>query len=152
MTLEAAIAENTVAIRDLIAALSLRSPGAIAYAEQKAIVLEPPPAPEAVEVATPPKAKRQRAEKPAEPTPVVAEPTPVAPPPAPEPPPPPPPRTVTYDEIKVPFLTQLVARKGRDAGAALLREFGVPDGGKLSDIPQEKWAAVVEAIALAVST
>lgn len=124
MTLETALAENTAAIRELIAALSLRSPGAIAYAEQKAIVLEPPAAEPVVE-----KPKAKRAEKP-----------------APEPAPAPAAPAVTYEEIRGPFLTQLVAKKGREAGAELLREFGVADGGKLSDIPQARWGEVLEAI------
>ena len=130
------LAENTAAIRELIAAINatqtaLQSPGARAYAQAKALVLEPEepvaePEPEK-------KPKRQRAEKPA---------------PATEPPPEPeaPAVEVTYEQIRQPFLTQLVAKKGRDAGAALLREFGVPDGGKLSDIPQARWPEVLTAI------
>lgn len=131
MSIESLLAENTAAIRELIAAINasqtaLQSPGARAYAQAKAIVLEPEepvaePAPEPEK-----KAKRQRAEKPApEPEPAVE---------------------VTYEQIRQPFLTQLVAKKGRDAGAALLREFGVPDGGKLSDIPQARWREVLTAI------
>lgn len=163
MSIESMLAENTAAIRELIAAINatqtaLQSPGARAYAEAKALVLEPAE-PEK-------KAKRSRVEKP---TPAVTEPTPVnllpdfdrpvpdghtptsyiRAEPTPEPAPV---VEVTYDDIKVPFLTQLVAKKGRDAGAALLREFGVQDGGKLSDIPKDRWAAVLASIALAVNS
>lgn len=147
MSLEAALIENTNALRELIAALSLRSPGAVAYAEAKAKVLEPVEAPapanygEVVRNLSQPgpvaveKPKAKRAEKPA-PEPVVEAPVAVEPA-AP---------ALSYDDIKIPFLTQLVAKKGREAGAALLREFNVPDGGKLSDIPQAQWPAVLEAI------
>lgn len=131
MSLEIALAENTAAIRELIAAMSLRSPGAIAYAEQKAKVLEP-----AEPVLEKPKAKR--AEKAA---PVVEVPPPVAEAPA-----------LTYEDIRGPFLTQLVAKKGREEGAALLAEFGVPAGGKLSDIPQARWAEVLAAIKARVAS
>lgn len=125
MSLEVAITENTAAIRELIAAMSLRSPGAIAYAEAKAKVLEP------VEpVLEKPKAKR--AEKAAPAVEVTPE--------------PPAPAALTYEDIRGPFLTQLVAKKGREEGAALLAEFGVPAGGKLSDIPEARWAEVLAAI------
>ncbi len=129
MSLEVAITENTAAIRELIAAMSLRSPGAIAYAEAKAKVLEPAePTPEPVLE----KPKAKRAEKAAP----VAEVTPE----------PPAPSALTYEDIRGPFLTQLVAKKGREEGAALLAEFGVPAGGKLSDIPEARWSDVLAAI------
>lgn len=165
MSIESMLAENTAAIRELIAAINatqtaLQSPGARAYAEAKALVLEPAEPAPAVEPEKKP--KRSRVEKS---TPAVTEPTPVnllpdfdRPVPDGHTPTsyiraePEPVVEVTYDDIKVPFLTQLVAKKGRDAGAALLREFGVQDGGKLSDIPKDRWAAVLASIALAVNS
>lgn len=61
-------------------------------------------------------------------------------------------KPLTYDDIKEPFLKELVAKKGREAGAKLLKEFGVPDGGKLSDIPADKWADVLAAIRKAMAS
>ncbi len=153
MSIESMLAENTAAIRELIAAINatqtaLQSPGARAYAEAKALVLEPAEPAPAVEPEK--KAKRSRVEKP---TPAVTDPTPPVTEPAPELELVPEPVVeVTYEDIRVPFLTQLVARKGRDAGAALLLEFGVREGGKLSDIPKDRWPAVLAAIALAVNS
>lgn len=132
MSLELAIAENTAALRALLAHLQS---GAVAA----------PPAP----VSEAPVAKARKAK----PAPVVeAPPAPVVEAaPAPEPvkveePAAPPAPALTYDDVKIVFLTQLVARHGRDAGVALLKEFGVPEGGKLTDVPPEKWPDVVAAI------
>lgn len=114
MSLEDAIAANTAAIRDLIAALANRpaEPAAVAEKPKRARVgqIAPEPTPD--------------------PAPAAVEPAPA----------------LTYDAIRVPFLTQLVAKQGREAGAALLKQFGVADGGKLSDIPEAQWPAVLEAI------
>ena len=141
MSLEATIAENTAAIRQLIAALAnqplpLQATGALAYAQAKAVEVEP-----VAEVAP---AKKPVGSPPATPSPTkpVADSTAATASPS-EP-------QLTYDDIKVPFLTKLVAQKGREAGAALLRHFGVPDGGKLSDIPSPRWAEVLKSINAAV--
>lgn len=149
MSLEAAIAENTAAIRQLIAALAnqplpLEAVGALAYAQAKAINVEPPIAEPVQEVkpAGKPRAAKPVATPPASLPTVEAIPAEAASSEVP---------ALTYDDIKVPFLTQLVAKKGRDAGAQLLREFGVADGGKLSDIPAERWSEVLEAIASRVA-
>ena len=129
MSLEESIQENTAAIRQLIAALAnqplpLVAQDALAYAQEKAIEVEPP------QEATPAKRTRQ-----AKPVAVPADPLPTEPATT----------LLPYDAIKVPFLTKLIAKKGREAGAALLAEFGVV-GGKLSDIPQERWVDVLESI------
>lgn len=132
MSLEVAIAENTAALRALLAHLQTGPIAAL-------------PAPAAEPAESPaPKARKARKAKPA---PVVE----AAPAPAPEPvkveePAKPAAPALTYDDVRIPFLTQLVARHGRDAGVALLRDFGVPEGGKLTDVPQEKWADVLAAI------
>lgn len=115
MSLEEAIAANTAAIRDLIAALGSR-PAKAAVAEKPKQVRGEKSAPEAEAAPEAPV--------------VQAEPATV----------------LTYDDIRVPFLTHLVAKKGRDAGAALLKQFGVAEGGKLSDVPEARWAEVLAAI------
>lgn len=138
MSLEIAITENTAALRDLIAALALQSPGAIAYAQQKALVLEPPedaPAPEE-------KPKRRKAAPAA--APAVEAPAPAPTPPPEEPAAP----AITFDDLKTAFLSLLISSKGRDAGVALLRDFGVGEGGKLSDIPADQWGRVMVEIHL----
>ena len=126
MSLEDAIAANTAAIRDLIAALAAK-PVAEKAAAGEGENSAPPPAAE--------KPKRAKAEKPA-PESVVEAPAAVEPP-AP---------AITYEDIRVPFLTNLVAKHGRDAGAALLEEFGVGAGGKLSEIPEARWVEVLASI------
>lgn len=131
MSLEIALNENTLAIRQLIAALCAVS------------ALQPMPAPIAAqaqleEAPAPAKAKRARAK--AAPAPPAEEPVPLDTAPATVGP------VLTYDDVKGPFLTDLVAKHGRAAGAQLLRDFGVPEGGKLSDIPADRWADVLAAI------
>jgi hypothetical protein len=53
---------------------------------------------------------------------------------------------LSYEDIKVPFLQRLVPERGRDAARDLLDEFGVPPGGKLSDIPPYRWGEVLASI------
>lgn len=52
---------------------------------------------------------------------------------------------LTYDDIRRPF-TALVAAKGVPAGMAILAQFKVPTGHKLSAIAEGDWPAVIEAI------
>lgn len=128
MSLEVAIAENTAALRALLAHL-----------QTGATITAALPVAEPVEVQAPKARKAKPAAPVVEPTPA-PEPVKVEEPAAPAAP------ALTYDDIRIPFLTKLVAAHGRDAGVALLRDFGIAEGGKLTDVPQDKWPAVLEAI------
>ncbi|MBU0593340.1 MAG: hypothetical protein KKH74_06330 [Gammaproteobacteria bacterium] len=134
MSIEQALAENTSAIRELIAALSNGIP--TTGAQVDAVVAEAP--------ASKAEAKKPAAaEKPAPSSGTTSESAASSAPSASGEPP----VKLDYDAIKKPFLA-LVNKKGRDAAAKLLANFGVDagKGGKLSDIPTEKYADVLAAI------
>lgn len=126
MSIEQALAENTSAIHQLIAALS--NGIAPTHAQVAAVVAEAPAKAEKVEAKKP-----TQTDKPASPPPVAETAAPAA--------------VLDYEAIKRPFLA-LVNKKGRDAAAALLAHFGIDagKGGKLSDIPADKYAEVLDAI------
>lgn len=129
--LEIAIQENTAALRELLAALKAGVPTTPAVAQEV----------KAQEVVKESK-KSAPVEKPAS-SPSGATPPTVVDTAAPA-------AEVDYEAIKRPFLA-LVNTKGRDAAAALLAQFGVDagKGGKLSDIPADKYADVLAAIEVA---
>ncbi|MEI6046827.1 MAG: hypothetical protein WCS37_20970 [Chloroflexota bacterium] len=123
MSLEAAIADNTKALNTLI---SLYQTGAVASkptapVAAKAESAKPVPAPVA-EVATPVIVEAA--------APIEAS------------------SALTYDDITKPFLA-LVNSKGRPAAEAVLKELGVPLGGKLSAVTPENYAKALEVIAKA---
>lgn len=125
MSLEIAIQENTSAIRELIAAIANGIP--TTNAQVAAVVAETP-----TKAKAPTKAKEPETTLPGKavwpfPTPGVQT------------------LTVDFETVKKPFLA-LVNKKGRDAGVAILTAFGVPTGGKLGDIPVEKFAEALAAI------
>ena len=122
MSLENAILENTTAIRDLIAAMSKAAPSA--HAQVAATVEAPTIEAPTIEAPT--------IEAPTIEAPTAEAPTAEAP-------------TVDFEAVKKPFL-MLVNTKGRDAAVALLTAFGVKAGGKLGDIPAEKFPEVLDAI------
>ncbi|BCB27034.1 hypothetical protein SKTS_19200 [Sulfurimicrobium lacus] len=132
MSLETVIQENTNALRDLIAAIANGIP--TTSAQVAAVATQ---AAEKVEAKA--EKKSAQAEKPASSesgaTPQTATETAA------------PAVVLDYEAIKKPFLS-LVNKKGRDAAAALLNQFGVDagKGGKLSDIPADKYADVLAAI------
>lgn len=141
MSLEESIQANTAALRALIATL----------ATQQLPLPAPVPAPAVAPAAEKPPAKKRAtpATTPAAAaTPTASSPTASAEPAQAFPFDRTEPATILmpYEAIKVPFLTKLVPQLGRDAAAELLRDFGVPEGGKLSDIPAEKWPLVLEEI------
>lgn len=136
MSLEIALQENTNAIRELIATIANGIP--TTGAQVAAVVAEAPAQakaekkPAAAEKATQSSGGTKPSETSAAPSDTGASAEA---------------KTLVYDDIKKPFLS-LVSAKGRDAGAALLLQFGVDasKGGKLTEIPVEKYAEVLEAI------
>lgn len=132
MSLEIAIQENTNALRDLIVAISKGIP---TTAAQVAEVVAQAPAekkPAAAKEAAPSSGGTNASAASAAPSDTGAS--------APA-------KALVYDDIKKPFLS-LVNAKGRDAGAALLLQFGVDAtaGGKLTAIPADQYADVLAAI------
>jgi len=121
MTLEAAIQENTQALRDLITAL-----GATAYQQQKAVHDEPdfatPPGTEDNTLPDPPKAE-------AKPEPVTenTDPTPDAP------------ADLTIDDVRAAALT--LVKTNRDGLAEILKALGAA---KATELPEAKWAEFIE--------
>ena len=131
MSLEQALAENTAAVRELIAALK-NSPLPVSFAEpvkvaaapveekpkaeakkpvEKAVVTEPAATPTTAEVSAAPESKASESE------------------PAP-----------SLEEVTVAFKA-LVGTKGRDAAIELLAEFGAA---RLGELPADKYAAFMK--------
>ena len=131
MSLEVALAENTAAIRELIATLAKSPVAAAPKAEKKAAEKNPPPASEqtgAVQTAEPtPSAATQVAES-GEGAPVAQE--AAAAPQTTEP-------TVTAEEA-TDLLKKVVAKSGREAAVAIFEKFGVA---KLGQLPADKLGA-----------
>lgn len=125
MSLELAIQENTNALRDLLAALKSGVPTTAAVAHEVKEAKKSAPAEKTASSES--GATQQTATETDAPAAVL-----------------------DYEAIKKPFLA-LVNKKGRDAAAALLNQFGVDagKGGKLSDIPADKYADVLAAIEVA---
>lgn len=46
-----------------------------------------------------------------------------------------------YDTLKKKFINGYIAKLGREKGIALLKQFGIPEGKTLKDLPQDKWQA-----------
>lgn len=134
MSLELAIQENTSAIRELIAAIANGVPTtgaqvAAVVSEAPAATVEPPK-PAAAEKVSQSSGGTNESGASAAPSDTGATAAPI-----------------DYEAIKKPFLA-LVNKKGREAAATLLSQFGIDagKGGKLSDITADKYADVLAAI------
>lgn len=132
MTLEAAIAENTSAIRELIAALANGTPTTAAQVEK--VVKEAKPA--KATVATNGASSTQEPSSPLaaaaapEPAPAAETPQPGA-------------ASVTYEEVKKAIFA-LAGKKGRDAVVATLKTFGAEKG---TDLKPAQYADFLKAAA-----
>jgi len=121
MSLEAAIQENTNALRELISHISgLKAANDVSTTKPHLAVVEKPATSK-----TETKVEKV-AEKAAEQAPA---------------------KTLTFDDVRIPFVA-MATKKGNAAVIAVLAQFGVDAaaGGKLSNIPSEKWSDVLAAI------
>lgn len=131
MSLELAIQENTAAIRELIAALTVSSAAQVTLLAEATAPAKPAPAKKAV-----------KAEPAPAPAPEIKAEEPVAPAPAPAAEP-----AIPYSNVAT-AVTELAKTKGRQAAVDLLTSFGVA---KATELKAEQYGAVIAAAQVAMA-